>query len=51
MYAPKLAVLTNALAEECGASGLVFDYYSRGLIDSEAARRAWREPDLKPLDF
>lgn len=46
-----LAALTNALAEECGASRLVFDYYSGGLIDSEAARRAWREPDLKPLDF
>jgi hypothetical protein len=46
-----LAELTNALAEECGRSRLVFDYYSKGLIDSEAARRGWVEPDLKPLDF
>ncbi|HEX8502710.1 MAG TPA: hypothetical protein VF659_19155 [Pyrinomonadaceae bacterium] len=46
-----LAELTNALAEECGSSRLVFDYYSKGLIDSETARREWTEPDLKPLDF
>ena len=46
-----LAELTNALAGECGGSRLVFDYYSKGLIDSDAARRAWVEPDLKPLDF
>ncbi len=48
---PGLAELTNALAEECGGSRLVFDYYSRELIDSAEARREWREPDLKPLDF
>ncbi len=46
-----LAEMTNALAEACGSSRLVFDYYSRELIDSEAARRGWAEPDLKPLDF
>lgn len=46
-----LAGLTNRLAEECGGSRLVYDYYSKGLIDSEAARRGWVEPDLKPLDF
>ena len=46
-----LAELTNALAEECRSSRLVFDYYSKGLIDSETARREWTEPDLKPLDF
>ena len=48
---PGLAEMTNALAAECGSSRLVFDYYSRELIDSEAARRGWVEPDLKPLDF
>ncbi|HEY0174122.1 MAG TPA: hypothetical protein VGB98_24100 [Pyrinomonadaceae bacterium] len=48
---PALAELTNRLAEECGGSRLVYDYYSKGLIDSEAARRGWVEPDLKPLDF
>ena len=46
-----LAEMTNALAAECGSSRLVFDYYSKGLIDSEAARRGWVEPDLRPLDF
>ena len=46
-----LAEMTNALAAECGSSRLVFDYYSRELFDSEAARREWVEPDLRPLDF
>src|SRR5215208_1694374 len=35
---PGLAEMTNALAEECGSSRLVFDYYSKELIDSEGAR-------------
>jgi hypothetical protein len=46
-----LAETTNALAAECGSSRLVFDYYSRELIDSETARREWVEPDLRSLDF
>jgi hypothetical protein len=46
-----LAEMTNALAAECGSSRLVFDYYSRELIDSETARCEWVEPDLRPLDF
>ena len=46
-----LAAMTNALAEECGGSRLVFDYYSKDLVDSERARREWVEPDLRPLDF
>jgi hypothetical protein len=46
-----LAALTNALAAECGSSRLIFDYYSKELIESEGARREWVEPDLKPLDF
>jgi hypothetical protein len=49
-HAPGLAELTNALAAECGSSRLIFDYYSKELIDSETARREWVEPDLKPLD-
>ena len=48
---PGLAETANALAAECGRSRLVFDYYSKELIDSEAARRGWVEPDLRPLDF
>jgi hypothetical protein len=47
----KLAEMTNALAAECGSSRLIFDYYSKELIDSDAARREWVEPDLRPLDF
>ena len=46
-----LAGMTNALAAEYGSSRLVFDYYSKELIDSETARREWVGPDLRPLDF
>ena len=46
-----LAEMTNALAAECGSSRLVFDYYSKELIDTETARREWVEPDLRPLGF
>jgi len=41
----------NALAKECGDSRLVYEYFSKELIDSDAARKGWVEPDLKPLDF
>src|ERR1044072_4188272 len=46
-----LAEMTNALSAECGSSRLIFDYYSKELIDSETARREWVEPDLRPFDF
>ena len=46
-----LADLVNGLAAESGSSRLIFDYYSKELIDSERARRVWVEPDLRPLDF
>ena len=46
-----LAALANRLAEECGDSRLVYEYYSKGLIDSAEPRREWREPDVRPLDF
>ena len=46
-----LADLVNGLAAESGSSRLIFDYYSKELIDSERARREWVEPDLRPLDF
>ncbi|HEX6626210.1 MAG TPA: hypothetical protein VF064_21010 [Pyrinomonadaceae bacterium] len=46
-----LAALANELAESCGNSRVVFDYYSKELVGSEEARRALVEPDLKPLDF
>ena len=47
----RLAALVNGLAAESGSSRLIYDYYSKELIDSERARGAWVEPDLKPLDF
>ncbi|HEY0005809.1 MAG TPA: hypothetical protein VGB17_13455 [Pyrinomonadaceae bacterium] len=43
-----LASLANELVERCPAS-LPFEYYSRELLMSAEARRAWVEPDLKPL--
>jgi hypothetical protein len=43
--------LANELATVCADSRLVFDYYSKELIDSEGARARWVEPDLKALDF
>jgi hypothetical protein len=46
-----LAALANELPESCGGSRLVYDYYSKELIDAETSRREWSEPDLKPLDF
>ncbi|MDQ3805469.1 MAG: hypothetical protein M3416_16775 [Acidobacteriota bacterium] len=46
-----LAELANELIEECGDSRLVFEYYSKAVVDSDEARARWVEPDLKPLDF
>lgn len=46
-----LHVLARMLFDECGDSGLVKEYYSEGLINSEEARGRAVEPDLKPLDF
>ena len=43
--------LANELCAECGAARLVFEYYSKALVDTDAARRGWVEPDLKALDF
>lgn len=43
--------LANALAAECSDPRLVFDYFSKLLIDSGEARGRWVEPDLRPLDF
>jgi len=43
--------LANELAREAGDPRLVYGYYSEALIKSDEARREWREPDLRPLDF
>jgi hypothetical protein len=47
----RLAELADALAEECGDSRLVYQYFSKTLVDSAEAKKGWVEPDLKPLDF
>ncbi|HMF58326.1 MAG TPA: hypothetical protein VK619_18425 [Pyrinomonadaceae bacterium] len=46
-----LADVINELLELYGNSKLIFEYYSKELIDSDEARLGWVEPDLKPLDF
>jgi hypothetical protein len=46
-----LRELANELLEADGDSRLINDYYSKELISSEEARRAWVEPDVKPFDF
>ena len=46
-----LKELANRLSDECSDSRLVFSYYSKELIDSDAARQGWVEPDLRPIDF
>lgn len=40
---------TNAVVERLGDSRLAFEFYSKELVASEAARQGWVEPDLKPL--
>ncbi|HZI17475.1 MAG TPA: hypothetical protein VEY09_02680 [Pyrinomonadaceae bacterium] len=46
-----LYALANELAREFVDSRLVYAYYSEALIKSDAARREWVAPDLRPLDF
>jgi hypothetical protein len=40
----------NAVLDSLNNSRLVFDYYSEELLRSEAAKKSWVSPDLKPLD-
>ena len=43
--------LEGLLASEYGRSDWLLGYWSRSVLFSVAARRAWVEPDLKPLPF
>ena len=43
--------LANELCADCGDARLVFEYYSRALVETDEARRGRVEPDLKALDF
>jgi hypothetical protein len=40
---------TNAVVKRLGNSRVAFDYYSKELVASEAAKRGWVEPDLRAL--
>lgn len=40
---------TNAVVTRLGDSRLAFEYYSKELVGSEAAKKGWVEPDLKAL--
>lgn len=48
---PKTSLLemTNKSLERFSDSHLVFDYYSTAVLQSNEARAAWRNPDLKQL--
>ena len=45
------AALNELLATEYGRSDWLLTYWSRPLLFSVMARRAWVEPDLRPLPF
>jgi hypothetical protein len=50
-HAPLHTALNELLASDCGRSDWLLAYWSKPLLFSVAARRAWVEPDLKPLPF
>ena len=43
--------LLDELIAGYGDARLIYDYYTRERLMSDAARSGWTEPDLKPLDF
>jgi len=45
------AVLSDLLASPCGRSDWLLAHWSRDVLFSPQARRAWIEPDLRPLPF
>jgi hypothetical protein len=47
---PRVA-LANELLAMFSNSQLIFEYYSKELVQSDRARREWTEPDLKHLEF
>ena len=42
-----LLAATNAVVERLGNSRLAFEFYSKELVESAAAKEGWVEPDLK----
>jgi hypothetical protein len=49
--APLYEALNELLAGEYGRSDWLLSYWSKPLLFSVAARRAWVDPDLRPLPF
>ena len=47
---PSLAEVANRLIVECDNKELIYDYYSRKLIESAKAKAEWVEPDLRKLE-
>ena len=47
---PSLADVANRLIVECDNKELIYDYYSRELIESAKAKAEWVEPDLRKLE-
>jgi hypothetical protein len=45
------AALNELLASEYGRSDWLFNYWTKPVLFSVMARRAWIDPDLKPLPF
>lgn len=47
----EVANIANELIASFDNSKIIYEYYSKEYLLSEAARKAWVEPDIKPLDF
>jgi len=45
----ELTELVERINEEYGNHRVIYDYYSKELLDSGEAKLRWVEPDLKPL--
>jgi hypothetical protein len=48
---PVYEIANALLASPLGRSDWLLEYWSKPLLFSTEARRAWHEPDLKPLPF
>lgn len=48
--APAYAVVNDVMTR-LGDSRIVFTYYTRERLQTDAARHQWVEPDLQPFDF
>ena len=47
---PPLLDATNAVVAKFDNSRIAFEFYSKEVVESEAARSGWIEPDLEPLE-